>query len=98
MCMTFQSITTTKRFQIKLIIWENNTFAKQLKTIVAFFRENFKWKATDSMPMAYQMNKILLLLFYMFTSCKFEEYLECILWSISVKGFKLQVRILINLL
>ena len=53
MRMTFQSITTTKRFQIKLIIWENNTFVKQLKTMVAFFREKFKWKATDSMPMVY---------------------------------------------
>ena len=26
--------------------------------MVAFFREKFKWKATDGMPMVYQMNKI----------------------------------------
>ena len=36
---------------------KKNIFAKQLKTMVAFLREKFKWKATDSMPMVYQMNK-----------------------------------------
>ena len=42
MRMTFQSITTTKRFQMKLIILSEKTTLLQLKTMVAFFREKFK--------------------------------------------------------